>query len=319
VTDPIYEETPGEIPNPFSASQPKLQTAWDSTSIGYLLSCPRKYQYAIVEGMQPGKMSPPLEFGILFHSCLEYFHKCRAGGMSVDEGLQATVRQTFRLSQGFTGDGDGKKYRTRFTLIRSVIWYIDRFRYDSLETLILENGKPAVELSFRLALPLISPDGDPYLFCGHIDRAVTQGEDTWVSDYKTTSSSMGSKFFEKFCTNWQQGGYIFAGSIIFPDAPKGSIIDGAQLMVGATRFQRGVTERSPAQIDEWLKDFLLTIKQAEQYAEANYWPMNRSSCDDFGGCIFRDKVCGKDPSVRAQWLHGEFTHRPWNPLISRGD
>lgn len=41
----------------------KIQYAWDSTSIGYLKTCPRLYQYTIIEGWQSKGESLHLRFG----------------------------------------------------------------------------------------------------------------------------------------------------------------------------------------------------------------------------------------------------------------
>ena len=58
----------------------------------------------------------------------------------------------------------------RLTLLRSVVWYLDQFEHDSLETVILQDGKPAVELSFRFLTNYQAPTGEPFLLCGHFDR-----------------------------------------------------------------------------------------------------------------------------------------------------
>ena len=37
------------------------------------------------------------------------------------------------------------KYKNTFTLIRSVIRYLDQYEHDPAKTVMLSNGKPAVE------------------------------------------------------------------------------------------------------------------------------------------------------------------------------
>lgn len=49
----------------------KVQYAWDSTSLGWLKECPRKYQYHMLEGWSGRGESIHLEFGILYHGALE--------------------------------------------------------------------------------------------------------------------------------------------------------------------------------------------------------------------------------------------------------
>lgn len=59
-----------EAPSPFSEHNPNLQIAWDSTSLKALQSCPRKYQYSILEGWRVQGGSNILEFGIHYHAAL---------------------------------------------------------------------------------------------------------------------------------------------------------------------------------------------------------------------------------------------------------
>ena len=56
----------------FSKSLPGLQIAWDSTSLGTLKECPRKYQYSIMLGKQPREISVHLTFGLYYHAALEW-------------------------------------------------------------------------------------------------------------------------------------------------------------------------------------------------------------------------------------------------------
>jgi hypothetical protein len=304
----------------FSQADPKLQIAWDSVSMNLLLDCPRKYQYQILDGWVPKKTAPPLEFGILFHRAVEFLETRRASGMDYEKAVHETVAFILKRSWGFVGDSDKPSgwVRTRFTLIRAFVWYADKYRSDHAKTIILKDGKPATELSFRIAIPLTTPDGEQYILCGHIDRVVRFGEEVMIDDYKTSASTISSHWFTKFTPNWQMSNYIFGGYVILPEAPTGALIDAAQLAVGFTRFARGKTERTPSQIDEWLDNTMYLIKMAERFAEDEYWPMNEQSCHHYGGCVFRD-ICAKDPSVREKWLEAGFKRDQWNPLKNRGE
>ena len=70
------------LPNAsFSQQLPKLQLFWDSTSLGQLKECPRKYELAIIEGWEPkGQRNVHLEFGIWMHSGRERYYHERAKG-----------------------------------------------------------------------------------------------------------------------------------------------------------------------------------------------------------------------------------------------
>ena len=167
----------------------------------------------------------------------------------------------------------------------------------------------------------------PYLLSGHLDRVVDYNDDLFVLDHKTTTSSPGTWFFSQFEPDNQMSLYSFAGQIIMGSPVRGVIIDAAQIKEEETNFGRGFTFRTPAQIQEWVGDLRYWLALAEQYAVANYWPMNDKSCghyrsekDNRPGCPFRE-ICGKDPGVRETFLKTNFTKLEekdrWNPLKSR--
>ena len=206
--------------------------------------------------------------------------------------------------------------KNRYTLVRTVVWYLDHYRESSEKTIILSDGTPAVEQWFRFELQLISPDGSPYILTGHIDRLTEFAGSDWFLDIKSTKNTINEDFFKKFSPDNQMSFYTAAGKIVFDKPLLGGIIDAAQVAVNFTKFQRGLVQRTPAQISEWLEDMEVWIKQAEGYAKAGYWPMNDKSCHNFGGCEFRD-VCNKDPAVRGQKLETLFEKKVWDPLKER--
>ena len=77
-----------DAPSPFSASNPKLQRAWDATSFRALMQCPRKYQYSIIEGWRTAEASVHLEFGGYFAKAVETYKKARLGG---DDKVRASM------------------------------------------------------------------------------------------------------------------------------------------------------------------------------------------------------------------------------------
>ncbi len=208
------------------------------------------------------------------------------------------------------------KNKNRYTLVRTVVWYLDHYKESSEKTIILKDGSPAVELWFRFELPLVSPDGTAYVITGHIDRLTEFAGGLWFQDIKTTKSTINESFFKKFSPDNQMSTYTAAGKIVFDKPILGGIIDGIQVAIDFSKPQRGLIQRTPEQIDEWLKDIEVWIKQAEGYAKAGYWPMNDTACHHFGGCEFRD-VCNKSPSIRRRKLETHFEKKVWDPLKKR--
>jgi hypothetical protein len=304
-------ETPA-APSPFIEGT-QLQFAWDSTSLGYLKECPRKYFYTIVEGWRGKGQSVHLEFGGLYHKALEEYDKLRAREYPHDETLAAVVSHVLWASYPWPFDHNTK---TRFNLIRSIIWYLDQFENDAAKTVRLLDGSPAVELSFRFELERPASPEQPYLLCGHLDRLVEFSGGFYVMDRKTTGSTLGGYYFDGFNPDNQMSLYSLAGRCVYNTPVRGVIIDAAQIAVGFTRFDRGFTYRTEAQLNEWLRDLGYWLDQAERYAANEYWPMNDKSCHNYGGCPFRG-VCSKDPAVRESFLESDFERRPWNPLEVR--
>lgn len=308
-------------PSPICPSTPNLQQFWDSTSMGEFKTCPRKYQLRILEGWQPRSVSVHLTFGIAFHSALEHYDHALSAGRSRDEAIRAAVRQALRI----TWDAKLKRpwmsqdpNKNRENLLRTVVWYLDHFANDPIETVQLSNGKPAVELSFRIALMYETPADGPYLYCGHIDKIGRLQGKNYILDRKTTKHTLDTKYFAQYSPHNQFTGYMFAGQQAFDEPLSGLICDAAQVLVSGSRFWREPIPRTPEEIEEWLRGLGYWLRMAEFYAKENYWPMNEQSCSNYGGCDFRG-ICNKAPSAREQWLKASFEKRLWNPLEVRGD
>ena len=326
MTYDIIEPTPPPpVEELFSTALPGLAVAWDSTMLGLLKECPRKFQYVILEGWQSPGFSAHLTFGIAYHKALETYDKDRAEGASHEEALHNAIR--FCLSYG-TRDSNGRfvpydalytrePSKTRDTLLRTVCWYLEHFKEDPLETVILADGSPAVELSFKINLELNTPDGDPFLLCGHLDRVVAIDEKIYFLDRKTTKHQIQERYWRQYSPNNQMSLYYAATQLILNKPALGGIIDAAEIGVTYTRYKRHTIHRTPGQQAEWLQDTYSWINLAMQYASDGYWPMNDKSCGNYGGCPFQP-ICSKDPKVRGVFLKNEGYHkRQWNPLESR--
>lgn len=309
----------------------KVEFAWDSTSLGMLKTCPRLYQYTMIDGWSSRDTSIHLRFGIEYHRALQDYDLSRASGIDHDDAVHDTVHELLIRSADFKSD---HKTKTRESLVRTVIWYLDKFKDDPSKTFILANGKPAVEQSFRFELEwgpegnnLESFDGGQtvvpkqlYTLSGHLDRVVTFNDDLFVLDHKTTSSAPTEWYFSKYEPDNQMTLYSLASRVVLDAPVRGVIIDAVQIKTDESIFGRGFTYRTPDQITEWVNDLHYWFALAEQYAIAGYWPMNDTACDKFGGCRYRS-ICSKSPSVRERFLEASFIQLPpesrWNPLRVR--
>lgn len=308
----------------------QIQYAWDSTSIGYLKTCPQLYKYIMIDGWAEKDTSIHLRFGQEYHQAIEEYEKLVAGGdIAHDDALAHVVRELiWRVSDvaeiPFDPSPDTKagKYKSRKALIRAVIWYLDERPKDTVKTHVLNDGRPAIELSFRFELTK-GPGGQdaiPYILCGHLDSVVDFNGELFVMDHKTTTTTPGSYYFNTFEPNNQMTLYTLASQIVLEAPVAGVIINAMQLKVDSCSTARGMTYRSADQLSEWIDDLEVFFKNAEYYAVNEHWPKNDTACDKFGGCRFRE-ICSKSPSVRENFLKSSFTklevHERWNPLKAR--
>jgi len=316
-------EQDNETRSPFLPNT-KIQFAWDSTSLGYLKTCPRLYQYIMIDGWGSRDESIHLRFGIEYHKALEDYDRFKAVGLDHEASMRRAIHELLIRITGWRPSRDTKagKYKNEQSIIRIVIDYLDHFEIDPTSTVILSNGKPATELSFRFELDWgpTEYNEQPYILCGHLDRVVNFGDDMFVMDRKTSTSTISDYYFKQYSPNNQMTLYTIASQIILDTVIKGVIIDAGQVLIDSSRFVRGFTFRTQDQLDEWLADLRFWLALAEQYAVANYWPMNDTACDKFGGCRFRE-VCSKSPKVRETYLKSDFDKltedERWNPLKAR--
>ena len=312
----------------------QIQFAWDSTSLGYLKTCPRLYQYIMIEGWGSRDESVHLRFGIEYHKAVEEFHKLRASGTKFEDALRKVIGDMMIRTAGWDPDTDTRagKYKNITTLLSLTIDYLDHYRNDVAKTHVKADGVAAVELSFRFELDFGPQAGQPdvhdgksvlqpYLLCGHLDQVVSYNDALFVQDHKTSQSTLGDYYFDQYSPHNQMTIYTLAGKVMMDSPIRGVVIDAAQILLEKPNaFKRGMTYRTPEQLEEWLQDLRYWLRQAEAYATAGYWPMNDTACDKFGGCRFRE-ICSKSPQVRKMYLKSNYDQLPpderWNPLKER--
>lgn len=303
----------------FSQSTPNFQFAIDSTSLGAAKQCPRYYYYSIVRGLQPKSESPHLVFGLHLHAARERYEHNKLAGLThddnLDEVLDWSLKQTwnFELNRPWISTHEKKN---RKTLIQTIVWYLDeQAQNDNLETVVLSNGKPAVELSFRFDSGIRMGD-ESVIFCGHLDRIANLGLKPYIPDIKTSVSEVNAKWAEQFNPGNQFSMYMLAGKVAFEQSVEGMIVDGIQVGVTFSRFARFFIPRDPASMEEWREDAEYWIGQLYRWAVNGHWPQNDKSCDMFGGCVFR-RICSKPPHTREQIINADYAARVWDPLVSR--
>lgn len=327
----------------FSLQLPTLQLVIDQTSLGEFKLCPRRYYYRIVCGWVSRKPSFHLDFGIWMHEAREVYEHSKAFGADHEQALRNTIRHlmtaTWNKEAGRAWNS-GNKDKNRYTLLRTAVWYLDSYgKHDQAQTILLRNGKPAVELTFKFTpvdfrseREFKSITGEPILFSGHMDRIVELAGSLFINDLKTTSRSLNDLYWAQFDPDNQVSFYTYAGQWALQNTEStvwghevetreisGVIIDAAQVKEEYSKFERRIVPRTAAQIVEWLDDAKDWIELMGIYAEMNKWPMNDKSCHTgFYGCPYQ-AVCARTPPARQNWLEADYSKAVWDPNVARGE
>lgn len=183
---------------------------------------------------------------------------------------------------------------------------------------VFPDGTVAVELGGAIPLPILSPDGDPYLLAWHLDGMWTDGDNIGPRERKTTKSTLGTSYFDKYAPDVQIDTYDMVTNVLYGDRIRISAVmmEAAQVAVGFTRFGRHHVSVPEERRAETFDEIQYWIKRAEDDARRGYFPKNTSSCSANGGCQFRG-ICRLAPSNRAAFLKSNFVVQKWNPLEER--
>lgn len=315
-----------KVRSSFSTKIPHLQLYLDSTSLRTFLECPKKYYYSIILGRVPIAESVHLTFGILVHKGLEIYHKARHSGKYHEDALRTTVQWALEatwiraLNRPWTPNDDKVgRTKNRYTLLRTIIWYLDEYQDDPMATAIIEGGQPAVELPFMLDSGHTASTGEEFVLCGFLDRIAVQQGRFFVTDVKTTGRPVDLHYFNRFSPDTQMTLYTLAGQSVFKIPVEGVMVDGIQVQVENNNFARQLTPRSPEQLVEWQEQLVYWLMQLNQCATSNVWPRNDAACELYGGCPYRS-VCAKPTQSEAeQHLNTYYQERSWDPLLRRTD
>lgn len=299
----------------FSKKNPLLQLVWDATSIGTFKECPRKYYLQVVRGYTTKQSALALDYGIALHEALEFFYRQKAAGKDFDQNVFETISLLMKhpLRKNIDSFEDSK--RNSFTLVETVLSYLDFYKTEPCETMIFSDGTVGVELHFQFESGFETIEGEKISFAGHIDRLTKQDLGIFISDHKTTVMPLTQFYFDQYNPDTQMTLYTIAGDIVFATPIKGVVVDAIDIKKG--EFSRQLTLRTKEICEEWLAESELWFKVAEFYASRGVFPANDKSCNKYSGCPFK-AYCTAPRGLREQILQEDFVKRVWDPSKPRG-
>lgn len=250
---------------------PRLQLL-SYSSLLTLHTCPRKYQLYKLQSRE--------EIGVDNQSGVTF-----AFGHIVGEGIQLAMQgeseetiiwKMFLMWDQELFDFNPKQNKSFWLGIYAVQKFIAMRNGGFLDDyeLVMHNGKPAVELGFRITFP------NGFTFRGYVD-AVLQHKYTKkvkVLELKTTADTNLTD--AKFKNSAQAIGYSIVLDVIFPEL---SEYDVMYLVYKSKDREYEIMEFSKSYLQraQWIQELILDIDMIEKYEEAGVYPMHGESCYSF--------------------------------------
>ena len=269
-----------------------------SSHLDLLCTCPRKFQYIVLEELLGNEGSPSLNFGTAWHLI---HHLIR-------QGVPAKVAWE-KATETFVNPSKGAK--TKEKLLLGIEHYISRYG-KTLEPI----SPAATEQEFTVQLPGISiPIQGHVDMIGWWDANEGRGREKWIVDHKTTSWLAGD-WVQKYSTSNQFKCYYKVGKLEHADLA-GVLVDIFHVTMGVST-PRGMAGKTREQIDgchfyrlplrftdfaiqEWEQFVASKLRDLNNYITHDFFPMHApTACGAYGSnCVFLNVCSAQDPDIRA--------------------
>lgn len=304
----------------------------NSSSLGIILSCPRKAYYSLHRNFRARSESPALTFGTAIHKALEVFYS--------HPRAERTIPLKFKeLSDLLAFDDTDAPVSEHFlfTAIRAFvkaaqplralpasdkrsipngIWTLQQYFITYINDPYVVYADEAGPVTERTAETLLfdSPTLRIILF-GTLDVVLRheQNGNVLPADHKT-SSIIGSDFFNRLKPNHQYTGYLVLAQRALGLTTNEFLVNCLQVKpkpVTArgkdSHFTRQVTTRSEQDIQEFVESVTWAVRSYLEWMRSGVWPIGHvNECTTYGGCGFLD-VCSAPGALRENILGAKFT------------
>lgn len=301
----------------------------NSSSLGIILSCPRKSYYTLHRMLKSRSESSALVFGSAIHKGLEVFYSHPKAERNIPSDFKTqsdlmafgspapTKHFLYDAISAFVQAADPLKCLpdTDKRSIPNGIWllqnYFKTYIDDPYEVYSDANG-PVTERTFDLVL-YEDPTLKIILF-GTIDVVLKNLANGTVlpTDHKT-SSVVGSDFFNRLKPNHQYTGYLLGAQRVLGLETDSFLVNCLQVKPkpvtargSGPHFTRQVTTRSEHDILEFTQSVLWAVRSYLFWSDAQSWPLGHvDACTMWGGCQFLE-VCSAPSQLRENLLENKF-------------
>lgn len=298
---------------------PELPEYLDSTMRSAFVSCPMKFYNEFVLRLAPAEKSIHLVAGGAIASALEAARNAYyAEGKSLTEARYAAFAAHQRGWEDWPIDGDYSNAKNPINTWASLDDPTDGYftRYpldrDHIKPAHHENGRPAIEFSFAVPLPVEHPvTGHPFLYCGRFDMLGETAGACWVVDEKTTGRSFPANWVDQWKLRGQFLGYTWAARQHGYNC-QGAIVRG--ILIQKTQIKH--LETPPMSIPEWMivkwyQQLVADTKRLVECWNTGHWDQSfGDACSSYNGCPYVELCTAREPEM---W-YGDFADRNWNPL-----
>ena len=310
---------------------------FDNSILSTFQRCPRKgfYQYGLRRA--PLGINYPIQFGVAYHKFQEVienlYKKLIVDG---DKKLEdpktqrliyelafSKATEVTRVFQGGVAElswvdppiGHDKEYLTKArldaTCEEAFDAWIEEKREGIIEVILSEQG-------FDLIISENWPVG-PMRYGGRFDQLISWNRKLWLRDFKTTTR-MGKTYGQKFDPDNQMSGYVWAGGLLSGQPIEGASIETVyNTKTKGPEFHNHLSTRTDWQIANWKEEAIDEISTVRDHFVKRTFPKRTDSCNDYGGCFFRD-ACRRDGWGNIQrWLEANTVESFWDFTDPEGE
>lgn len=297
----------------------------DNTTLETYTTCPKKFQYRMIDKIRPNRESQYFAFGIAVHHGMEHYYKHKPWSYydvalrdvdAVEDAVDSLKDVEEKDLEVLINTDDHRNYQR---VIDCIQLYHDNFSGEAL-SVFEYNGVPVVEKSFAFPILRIETDTTIWtvVYCGRIDALINVGDKVYILDHKTASTkpkSWASKY--EYPSN-QFIGYLVGASVVFNVQVSGVLVNLFHILKRETNFDRAHIAYSKEQTEEWLTKVQGTATSMIHNIEDNHFEMYSTGCYGmYGKCMFQ-AICGAEQKLRPAIIKAEYIVDEWKPLAEEG-
>ena len=247
--------------------------------------CKKYYELRYLKHLTQGYRDTNLDRGSLLHLVLKNYYTVLTKENDWDRAVESSI------AIAYTEESDLSPVHLE-EIIYYFKGYVDKYKGESWKVLLDPNGEPMIERAF--AVNLYDSDNLQIIGQGIADLIVETTTGLAIVDHKKRSK----REEENSLTN-QRMMYTYAFQIpVF-------ITNKIVFIKDPDRYLRQTNSYDKEQHEEWIEEVVMAVKEMLAYKKIGFFKRSPTSCDKFGGCLFKS-FCNKSPSRRDLMIGRDF-------------